>query len=448
LKSKKLLVVIMVLAALGLVAGVLLAGCGSGTTTTTAAPATTATTAAATTDTTAGGTATTVAGSTDTTVAFNGTFDGPDVTIGALGSLTGTSAMNGAEQIWAQKKAADDINAAGGILLNGKHSKLVLKYVDDQSDPTAGAAAVEKLIKVEGLKIILSTQVTPINLAAAIVAEKYQALYDQVITWTSVARSNNWKFSPDVFFSPDAVADVPFTIVDNIPAGPDKPTKWGVLTEDNADGQALGGGVKAVAAKHNANIVSYQTYTPGTKDYSSVILKFKQANVDAIVTLISASDGITFVQQMKTEQFSPKFMMGWKGFWPTEFQQGLGAASDYILHDGFWSESEGFPGDTELGAAYSASHNGNSSVSIGLPYAQVQILAAAITNAQSTDPAKVRDQIYGHTFKGTTMGDVTYDAQGVADISPLALQWMGGKRVLIYPNHFADLKTFVAWEKR
>ncbi len=444
-----MLILSMILLVLGLMSIAFVAGCGSSAddTTTSVAPVTTT---AAGTVTTGSGTETTVAGSTDTTVAFNGTFDGPDITIGALGSMTGSSAMNGAEQIWAQKLSADDINAKGGILLNGKHSKMVLKFVDDKSDATEGAAAVEKLIKVEGLKLILSTQVTPINLAAAIVAEKYQALYQQIITWTNVAREQKWKFCPDLFFAPGAggVGEVPFFIADKMSAT-DQPKTWGVLTEDNADGQGLGEGVKEVAKNHPyANIAVYQTYTPGTKDYSSVILKFKQANCDAIVVLISASDGITFVKQMKEANYAPKLMMGWKGFWPTEFMQGLGADSDYILHDGFWSEDEGFPYDKELGAAYSAANGGNTSVSVGLPYAQVQILAMAIERAGSTDPAAVRDQIYGGTFKGTTMGDITYDAGGVADISPLGLQWINQKRVIIYPGHETDLQIFKPWDQR
>jgi branched-chain amino acid transport system substrate-binding protein len=360
--------------------------------------------------------------------------------------MTGSSAMNGAEQMWAQQKAADDINAAGGVDVAGKKMKMTLKFIDDKSDATEGAAAVEKLIKVEGIKLILSTQVTPVNLAAAIVAEKYQALYQQVITWTQIARENNWKWCPDLFFSSEAVAEVPFATADQM--GADAPTKWGVLTEDNADGQALGEGVKAVAAKHNATIAEYQTYTPGTKDYASVILKFKQANVDGLVVLISASDGITFVKQMKEQGFSPKYMMGWKGFWPVQFMQGLGADSDFICHDGFWSEDLGYPCDKELGQAYTAENDGQQSVSVGLPYAQVQILAMAIEAAGSTDPAAVRDQIYGHTFKGTTMGDVTYDAGGVADITPIGLQWVSQKRVLIYPDHVDQLQLFKAWDQR
>jgi branched-chain amino acid transport system substrate-binding protein len=443
-----MLVVSLMILVLGLVALVVLTGCGSSAeeTTTTVAPATTTTAGA--TETTASGTETTAAGTETTTGAV--TFDGT-ITIGALGTMTGSGAMNGEEQIWAQKKAVDDINAAGGINLGGKHMKMELKFVDDKSSETEGAAGIEKLVKVEGLKLILSTQVSPINQAAAIVAEKYQALYMQVVTWTTADRAANYKWCPDLFFAPGVggVGEVPFFIAD-MQASADQPTKWGVLTEDNSDGQGLGAGVKECAAKHNANIAEYQTYTPGTKDYSSVILKFKQANVDALVVLCSAADGITFVKQMKEQNFAPKLMMGWKGFWPVQFKDGLGTDSQFILHDGFWSEDLPFTGSKALGEAYRAAHDGNDSVSIGLPYAQVQILAMAIERAGSTDPAAVRDQIYSGTFKGTTMGDITYDAQGCADISPLGLQWIDGKRVVIYPESMATgkLQLMTPWASR
>ena len=85
--------------------------------------------------------------------------------------------MGGAEQKWAYDKAVADINAAGGVDVGGKKLELKLTYVDDKSDSTEAAAAVEKLVKVEGLRIILSTQVSPINLAAGSAAEKYEAYY-------------------------------------------------------------------------------------------------------------------------------------------------------------------------------------------------------------------------------------------------------------------------------
>jgi branched-chain amino acid transport system substrate-binding protein len=442
--GKRMLVLCLACVVLGLMSVVFLTACGSGTTETTAAGGTDTT--AMSPATSAGATETTAAGTDTTTAAAS--FDG-ELVVGALGTLTGMGAMNGAEHKWAYDKAVADINAKGGVNVAGKKLELKLKWVDDKSDTTEGAAAVEKLIKVEGTKLILSTQTTPINMAAATVAEKYQALYQSVITWTPMAREQKWKWTTDMFFSPEAAADLPFSMVDAQPEA-DRPTKWCVLTEDNQDGQALGEGVKAVAAKHGYNLALYESYTPGTKDYSSTILKMKQNNIDALVVLISAADGITFTKQMKEQQFAPKFMMGWKGTWPSEFAKGLGADSDFVCYDAFWSEDLPFPNAKELGEAYKAEHEGLDSVSIGLFYANVQILVQAIEAAGSTDPAAVRDQIFGHTFKGTAMGDITYDAGGVADIIPLGNQWLGQKRTIVYPKDTAtgDMQWFKGWNQR
>jgi ABC-type branched-subunit amino acid transport system substrate-binding protein len=67
----------------------------------------------------------------------------------------------------------------------------------------------------------------------------------------------------------------------------------------------------------------------------------------------------------------------------------------------------GYPGAKELGEKYAADHNGDSSVSIGLSYAAAQVMFQAIANANSTDPTAVRDAVWGQTFTGTTMGDVS-----------------------------------------
>jgi branched-chain amino acid transport system substrate-binding protein len=441
--KKRLLILCLVLLVMSLMTVLALAGCGSSSdeTTTTAAPAATTTTAAATTD-------TTVAATTDTTTAA-AAFDG-ELVLGAMASLTGGGAMGGAEQKWAYDKAVSDINAKGGVNVGGKHMKLVLKYADDKSDPVEAAAAVEKLVKIEGLKIILGTQVHPLQLAAAVVAEKYQAFYCTTVAWRSLWEQQNFKWASMHFFSPDEVARVPFQMVAMQPEA-DRPTKWGVLTEDNSDGQGLGEGVKAVAAEFPwAEIASFQTYTPGTKDYSSIILKMKQAKVDAVVTLISPADGITFTKQMKEQNFSPKYMMGWKGFWPSEYQTGLGADSNFVCYDAFWSEDMPFEGAKQLGEEYKADNNGLESVSIGLFYANVQVMAAAIERAGSADAAAVRDQVYGGSFKGTVIGDITYNDKGTAPLQPTGNQWMDGKRVIIYPKEVASgtMQWFKPWDQR
>ncbi len=379
-----------------------------------------------------------------------GGFDGGTITIGAVNTTTGDGAMGGSEQKWAYDQAVKDTNAAGGILMNGKHYQVELKYADDQSDPSQAAAAMEQLIKIDGLKLILSSQVTPINMAAATVADKYKAFYMMNISWADWIEKENYQYVADMFFTPAIAAAVPFDMVATMPKS-EWPKKWGMFTEDNADGQGLAGGVEATAKAKGFNFVMTQAMTPGGKDFSAAILKLKNAGVDGLCAFNSPADAVTFVKQMKEANYSPKFFFGWKGYWPTQIPQALGADANYLGHDGFWNMDLGYPGAKELGDKYAADHNGDSSVSIGLSYAAAQVLFQAIANANSTDPTAVRDAVWGQTFTATTMGDVTFNAKGICTTPGVGNEWLNEKRALIVPTvegGSVPLEWFVPWDQR
>ena len=379
-----------------------------------------------------------------------GGFDGGTITIGAVNSITGPGAMMGSEQKWAYDKAVSDINAAGGVTMNGKKYKVELKYADDQSDASQAAAAMEQLIKVDGLKLILSTETTPVNQASATVADKYKVFYMITVAWADWIEKAKYQWAADYFFTPAIAAAVPFDMVKTMPAG-EVPQTWGMFTEDNADGQGLAGGVEATAKANGFKWAYTAAATPGSKDYSSSILKLKEAGVDSLLAFCSPADAITFVKQMKEANYSPKFFFGWKGFWPTEVPQASAPDANYLGHDGFWNMDLGYPGAKELGDAFAADHNGDTSVSIGLEYAAVQMLTQAIANANSTEPAAVRDAVWGHTFTGTVMGDVEYNAKGIAIMQGIGNEWLNEKRALIVPvveGGSSPLEWFVPWDQR
>ena len=442
MKSRTLTIFGAVLLVLVLMA-VSLSACSSSTTTTTAAS--TATTAA----------------SSGTTAASSGTTGaaatGADIVIGAINSMTGSNVLTGQEEKWAQEKAVADINAKGGVKFSdGSTHKLVLKYADDKSDPTAGAAAMEQLIKVDGLKLMLSSNITPINEAAAQVAEKYQVYFDCTSSWIDDKPPGvgiggmNLKWGTDFFESAAQSGNAAIGAIKAMnPA--DTPKNFAVMTDNSPDGTGFGNATVAGLKAAGFNVVTYEQYSAGgTPDFASIILKYKQMNVDGVVTLIDPAAGITFVKQMKEANWSPKFLFGYKGFWPVDFYKALGTDAEYIGHDGFWSETFPFPYAKELGAAFTADHNGATSNSIGLYYAAVQILAAAIEKAGTADPGPVRDQVFGHTFPGTTMGDITFNAKGIGHIPFLAFQWQKGQRVVVFPTQFAQgpMETFVPWANR
>ena len=74
----------------------------------------------------------------------------------------------------------------------------------------------------------------------------------------------------------------------------------------------------------------------------------------------------------------------------------------------------------------------------------------AIERAGVFEPGPVRDQVFNGSFPGTVMGDITYNAKGIADIPFLSQQWINGDHVLVWPTEFASAPTqlFVPWDQR
>jgi branched-chain amino acid transport system substrate-binding protein len=102
---------------------------------------------------------------------------GDEIVVGAPISLTGSQAGDGQEEKWAYEQAVADINKTGGVTIKGKKVPVRLVIADDESSEGKVAAAVENLVKAQKVDILLSTHSGPMNLAGAIVAEKYKKFY-------------------------------------------------------------------------------------------------------------------------------------------------------------------------------------------------------------------------------------------------------------------------------
>ena len=355
------------------------------------------------------------------------------IRVGAIVSMTGMNAMTGAEQKWAYEQAVADINKNGGVYLKELGKKLPIKliFADDKSMPDQGAAAMERLIKMDNIDLALSSNITPINIAAGTKCEQYRIFFQIVCSWLDFIEKENFKYVSDMFSSSSAASRIPFLIWQNLPED-QRPKKPALMMEDNLDGQGFGEGFKKFASEYGYTFAVDEPYAPGEKNFSSYILKWKAAGVDALLWLGSPTDGITLLRQMKEQDLKLKYIHGWKGFWPTEFADALGSDANYIIHDGFWTEKSGAPGAKELGERFRKEFK-RDSTNVGLFYANPQILAMAIEKAGSYKSEKVRDTVFGGEFKGTVMGDVKFNDKGLAFKSHLALQWWNGERMQVYP---------------
>lgn len=376
---------------------------------------------------------------------------GKEILIGAPVHMTGPLAPDGLELKWAYEQAVADWNKKGGIFIKSANKKLPIRLVfaDDESEPAKVAGAVEKLIKINKVDLLLGTHSATMSVPAINTAEKYQMVYHATTHWPEMFRDQKAKWASVMFFSAVGASEVPFIIWETMLKTEDRPKNAALLMEDSPDGQAFGGGFRAQAKKHGVTFAVDEPWAIGAKDYSSMILKMKAKNVDAILLYGAPTDAITLVRQIKEAKLNVKYMHGWKGTWATEFAQALGKDSNYVICDGFWSEEFPYPLCKELGKRYTDKYK-KRSVSIGAFYGTAQVLFMAIERAKSYDKTAVRDALRNAEYKGTVMGDLKFDDIGLAVFSSTANQWWDGKQMLFYPpvKGGYQLKLAPDWGKR
>jgi branched-chain amino acid transport system substrate-binding protein len=368
------------------------------------------------------------------------------IVIGAPISVTGLMAGDGKEERWAYEQAIADINKSGGVTIKGKKVPVKLVVADDESTEGKVASALENLIKVQKVDILLSTHSGPLNLAGAIVAEKYKKFYMMTTAFPFEWQPYKFKYSALFFLDPGAAAEMPFEIWKTLPADA-RPKNPALVSEDTVDGKSFGGAFVANAKKYGYKFAVNDPWAVGGTDYSALITKLKGANVDAMLVFGSPTDTITLVRQMKELGFSVPYLHGWKGTWTGEFNDALGPDSDYILTDGFWAEDFPYTGAKDLGKRFRAEFK-KDSVTVGCFYANAQVLLRAIEAAGGTDPDAVHAAIFNKEFKDTVVGDLKFDQTGFALIDSVATQWWHGQHQLIAPNGKWIFKPAPSWDKR
>ena len=374
--------------------------------------------------------------------------DKKEILIGTHLSMTGMLAMSGSEQRWSYEQAVADVNKNGGIFVKEYGRKLPVKLIvaDDESDPGKAAAAVEKLIKLQKVDLILSGHSTPLTIPSMITSEKYKKYYHGTTCLIPVWAEQQFKWSTMFFIDMPSFPDAAYKVMDSLP---EKITRPALLMEDTLDGRGLGGVLRGGAEKFGYKLAVDEPWAVGAKDYSSQILKLKAKGVDAVLIFGSAADTVTFLRQMKESNANVKYFHGYKGTWTAEFSDATGKDGQYVMCDGFWSETYPYPGAKDLGERFTKSHN-KQSVSVGLFYATAQILFEAIERAGSLDSAKVREAVVNNEFKGTVMGDVKYGPEGSAGFQIGTFQWWDGRQKLVYPflENAWKTKVMPPWDKR
>src|SRR5262244_117755 len=356
------------------------------------------------------------------------------VKVGAVVPLTGRYGAGGAQIRAGYEIAVEQINAAGGVTVGGKKMPIELVLLDDESDATKTVARLETLAA-QGVVAYLGGFGSDLHAAAASVAEKNKIAYLGIAFALNKIHQQGFKYLFSPFWKSPDIGKHTQGLLALIPAA-ERPKTVAIFQEKTDWGQEMNAAWTEAGKAAGYQVVVHGEYAPGAKDFSDLILKAKAANADAVFGIPTPPDGMTIVKQMKELGYTPKLSLFIRAPDAQIWSQNLGKDGDYMVLAAGWHHAMKGTGVRELYEAHEKKYGRPADPIVGPAYACVQILAAAISKAGSTDHAKIRDAIAA-TDMTTVIGPVKFRPDGTGIVAAAFAQWQNGKQELVYPKEYA-----------
>ncbi len=363
----------------------------------------------------------------------------PETTkLGAVIPLTGRYASGGAQVKAGYEIAVDDINGRGGVQVGNRKVRLELNILDDESDPTKTVSRLEA-VSAQGAVTLLGGFGSDLHAAAAAVAEKNRIPYCGVAFALHVVHERGLRFLFSPFpKSPDLAIESYRFLNATIPAD-QRPRRVAIFRERTDWGRELGDIWTARSRENGYEVVVLGDYTPLSRDLSDLILRAKSASAEAVFSVPTPPDGITFIRQMKELDFNPKVIIMIRAADAVTWTQGLGKDGDTVLLAPGWHHALRFPGVQELNAKHQQRFGRPADVIVGPAYACIQIVAKAIERAASLDPLAIRDAMAATNMQ-TVIGPVRFRPDGTGIVPIVFVQWQAGKQELVWPKDLGGVR--------
>ncbi len=322
-----------------------------------------------------------------------------DIVIAVAGPMTGSYASMGEQALKGAEQAVKDINAKGGVL----GQKLKLEVGDDACDPKQAVAVANQLVN-KGVKFVAGHFCSGSSIPASAVYQEEGLIQ---ISWGST----NPKLTEQGFGNVYRVCgrdDQQGPAAAELLATKFKGKKVAILQDKTAYGKGLADETKKKLNELGVQEVMYEAYTAGEKDYSALVTKLKQANIDVIYLGGYHSEAGLIVRQA-SEQGLKVTLVGGDSLGTSEFAAIAGKAGDGTLFS-FNPDPRKDPANKKVVEAIRAGGYEPEGYTL-YTYGAIQAYAQAVAAAKSTKPADVNKQLHALTLD-TVLGKVGFDAKG------------------------------------
>src|ERR1700761_440355 len=327
---------------------------------------------------------------------------GATIKIGMCAPITGSAAESGAHAVQGAKLALEAVNKAGGVM--GKQLELVVE--DDQTTNPGIVLAFSKLASQPDIVGFLgSTRSTQVHAMAPDVVKLGKPVMIGGTDPNLTHMGNQWLFRcrPNDSYSGRVIAEFGTKTLGN--------KKWAVVHSTDAFGTAGGKALTEALAKLGCTPVIDQGYANQSQDFTPVVLAIKQSGADVLGSYFTFENDLgIFARQLRQLGVNIP-LVGSPSIVDITALKLAGPAlyNTYGVADYAEDSSASSTAVVKIyrDAVKVAPDNQSS-----WPYDAVNVLAAAINKAGSTDPTKIREAILATKKFAGAEGEYNFDQNG------------------------------------
>ncbi len=349
------------------------------------------------------------------------------VKIGHVGPTSGGIAHLGKDNEMGARMAIDELNAAG-VTIGGKAAKFELLAEDDAADPKQGTAAAQKLVDAN-----VNGVIGHLNSGTTIPASQ---LYNSAGIPQISPSATNPKYTRQGY------NNVFRMVADDVHLGGTLgkyavatlgAKKVAVIDDRTAYGQGVADEFEKGVAAAGGEVVGREFTNDKATDFNAILTSIRAKKPD--VVFFGGMDAVAgpMIRQMKQLGINAKFMGG-DGICTGELPKLAGdAMGDDMV---YCAEAGGVEGEDKVAmdkfrADFKAKFNVDVQLYAPYVYDAVNVMAKAMVNAGSADPAVYLPALKAIEHKGVT-GAIAFDEKGDIKNGALTLSsYKGGQRYTI-----------------
>jgi len=220
----------------------------------------------------------------------------------------------------------------------------------------------------------------------------------------------------------------------------ERPTNVGIWEPNSGWGAEQSTYWDDVLSNEGYDVVLRESFQLGSEDFSSLISQSKSADVEILLSVPTPPGGITAVNQMQENDFTPEVLKFVRGADPTAWWSALGQQGAFACMCPGWvpgmtgNGNDGFKSAFE--SEYGLEDGAVIPTAVGGAYNVAQVALQAVQAAGSTDSDGLQTALRETEF-GTVIGDFTFEENGLPSegqlTAPTGQWWEGGQHV-VYPD--------------